>query len=67
MKKLSCLIVEDEPIARSILETYIERLSEIALIKSCRNASEAYEALYQHAVDLIFLDIKMPVITGIEF
>ena len=67
MKKLSCLIVEDEPIARSILETYIERLSEIALIKSCRNANEAYEALYEHVVDLIFLDIKMPVITGIEF
>jgi len=67
MKKITCMIVDDEPIARDILQTYIQRVPELELVKSCRNATEAYEGLYGQQVDLIFLDIQMPVITGTEF
>ena len=67
MKEINCLIVDDEPIARSILEAYVMRLPKLTLLRSCRNAAEAYEVLYEHRVDVILLDIKMPVITGIEF
>ncbi|TWF39584.1 LytTR family two component transcriptional regulator [Chitinophaga polysaccharea] len=67
MKKINCMIVDDEPIARDILQTYIQRVPELELVKSCRNATEAYEGLYGQQVDLIFLDIQMPVITGTEF
>ncbi len=61
------MVVDDEPIARDILQTYIQRVPELELVKSCRNATEAYEGLYSQQVDLIFLDIQMPVITGTEF
>ena len=61
------MVVDDEPIARDILQTYIQRVPELELVKSCRNATEAYEGLYNQEVDLIFLDIQMPVITGTEF
>lgn len=61
------MVVDDEPIARRILQTYIERIPELTLVKSCINATEAYEGLYEFPVDLIFLDIQMPVISGAEF
>lgn len=61
------MIVDDEPIARDILQTYIQRIPELELVKSCRSATEAYEGLYDQQVDLVFLDIQMPVITGMEF
>lgn len=67
MSRLNCMIVDDEPIARSILENYIGRLPELVLVKSCKNATEAYEGLYEYSVGVIFLDIQMPVITGTEF
>ena len=61
------MIVDDEPIARDILKRHIEATPGLMLLKSCMNATEAYEGLHQHEVDLIFLDIQMPVITGIDF
>ncbi|WP_216824407.1 LytTR family DNA-binding domain-containing protein [Emticicia sp. TH156] len=61
------MIVDDEPIARDILQNYFQRVPELELVKSCRNATEAYEGLYSHPVDLLFLDIQMPIITGTEF
>jgi DNA-binding LytR/AlgR family response regulator len=67
MNELKCMIVDDEPIARDILKKYIDSSPELVLVKSCMNATEAYEGLYQHEVDLVFLDIQMPVITGVEF
>ena len=67
MKKIGCLIVDDEPIARDILKTYIGRLPELNLLGDCKNATEAYEALHQYPVDVVFLDIQMPVITGTTF
>ncbi|HVW97458.1 MAG TPA: response regulator transcription factor [Mucilaginibacter sp.] len=67
MKKIGCLVVDDEPIARDILKTYIERLPELSLLGDCKNATEAYQALYDFPVDVIFLDVQMPVITGTTF
>lgn len=65
--KIKCLVVDDEPIARDILETYIGRIPEISLVKSCMNAAEAYDVLHEYPIDLVFLDIQMPVISGIDF
>jgi DNA-binding LytR/AlgR family response regulator len=67
MRKLDCIIVDDEPIARDILKNYVQRIPMLNLVKSCINATEAYEAIYAGNIDLMFLDIRMPVISGIEF
>lgn len=67
MKESRCMIVDDEPLAREILQTYIARIPGWELKKSCINAVEAYEALHQFEIDLLFLDIQMPVVTGIDF
>jgi len=67
MTKLNCLIVDDEPIARNLLESYIERIPEVLLVKKCRDATEAYNALHEATIDLVFLDIQMPAITGTAF
>jgi DNA-binding LytR/AlgR family response regulator len=65
---LSVIIVDDEPLALEILETYIERMPEqIKLVGRCNNALEANELLKHHHVDLMFLDIQMPQVTGIDF
>jgi DNA-binding LytR/AlgR family response regulator len=61
------MITDDEPIAREILESYIQRTPDLNLVKSCCSATEAFEGLYQYPVDAIFLDIQMPTITGTEF
>lgn len=61
------MVVDDEPIARDILSSHIRSTNDLQLVKSCINASEAYEGLHQHKVGLIFLDIRMPVITGTDF
>lgn len=61
------MIVDDEPIARDILQTYIQRTGELELIKRCMNVAEAYQGLCSEQVDLIFLDIEMPGITGVDF
>ncbi|MBL7806871.1 MAG: response regulator transcription factor [Saprospiraceae bacterium] len=64
---LNVLIVDDEPLALDVLETYITQMPELRLIKRCSNALEANEALKSHQIDLMFLDIQMPQLTGIDF
>jgi len=64
---INAMIVDDEPLAQDILESYIENLPNINLICKCSNAIEANEVLKTEDVDLIFLDIQMPQITGIDF
>jgi DNA-binding LytR/AlgR family response regulator len=61
------IIVDDEPLAREVLKTYIDQMKNVELVAACENALEANEALHQHDVDLLCLDIHMPQITGIEF
>lgn len=64
---IKTIIVDDEPLALDILETLIAKVPDLELVARCENAIEAGEALKQHDVDLMFLDIQMPQITGIEF
>jgi DNA-binding LytR/AlgR family response regulator len=64
---INVIIVDDEPLALDVLETYIEKIPHLHLVQKCNNALEANEALKNHAVDLMFLDIQMPQLTGIDF
>lgn len=61
-----CLIVDDEPIAHKVLENYIQKLDKLEVVHNCYNAIEAINYLYENTVDLIFLDINMPELTGLE-
>lgn len=65
--KISCLIVDDEPLAQDVLHSYIKQTSKLELIGICNNAIEALEMMKNNTVDLLFLDIQMPEITGIDF
>lgn len=64
---INCLAVDDEPLALDVIENYIQRVPSINLLKKCNSAMEAYEFLQQNTVDLIFLDIQMPELNGIDF
>ncbi|WP_339662123.1 LytTR family DNA-binding domain-containing protein [uncultured Polaribacter sp.] len=64
--KLKCVVVDDEPMAREIIESYIAKTPYLKLIKSCKNASEAILFQQENIVDLFFLDINMPEITGLS-
>src|SRR5690606_13801332 len=65
--KTRCLIVDDEPLARSLIRNYISKLDGFEVVEECSDAMKAFEALQRHKVDLMFMDIQMPQITGIEF
>ena len=65
--QLNCLIVDDEPVARQGLEEYVKEVDFLNLVGKCENAVKASAVMSQQAVDLIFLDIQMPKISGIEF
>lgn len=64
---MKCLIVDDEPIAREILKTYCSHFPDLQLAGSCGNALEAKRILETETVDVLFLDINMPVLDGISF
>lgn len=64
---LNVLIVDDEPLALDVLETYIGQMPELHLVKRCSNALEANDVLKHEPVDLMFLDIQMPQLTGTDF
>lgn len=64
---LSCLIVDDEPLAQRVLERYVGMVEALHLVQTCSNAFEAMNALHRHPVDVIFLDIQMPELTGMAF
>jgi DNA-binding LytR/AlgR family response regulator len=64
---MKCLIVDDEMLAREVIETYIEKVDFLELAGKCSNALQAFSALNKEHVDLMFLDIKMPEMTGLEF
>ncbi len=65
-KKIKCIVVDDEPMAREILISYIEKISNLELVKSCKNALEAFEILNTQKIDLLFLDINMPEVSGLS-
>ncbi|MEI6865901.1 LytTR family DNA-binding domain-containing protein [Flavicella sp.] len=65
--KITCVIIDDEPMALSLVASYVEKTHFLELKKKCNNAIEALEYLKSEPVDLLFLDIQMPDLTGIEF
>lgn len=67
MRFINALIIDDEPLARQIIESHLDKIPSWNIVGSCANAEEAYEALLKFDVDVIFLDIQMPKITGIDF
>src|ERR1044072_7568002 len=64
---IKVLVVDDEPIARDIMETYIAKIPGLQLIGMCKNALEAFQFINKEKIDLLLLDINMPEITGINF
>ena len=63
----NCLIVDDEPIAIRVIKNHLSEFRNLRLVGECNHAIEAIEVLSKTKVDLLFLDIQMPQITGIEF
>lgn len=66
-KTISCLIIDDEEIAREIIATHLSKVDNINIIASCNSAIEAFNHISNHDIDLVFLDINMPEISGISF
>ena len=64
---IRCIIVEDEKLAQDVLKKYISLIPTLELVQSCSSATEAFSCLHSNKVDLIFLDINMPELSGIEF
>lgn len=64
--KTRCIIVDDEPLAIKVIESHIKKLPNLELIRSCKNAVEAFDALLSGKIDLIFLDVEMPEISGVD-
>ena len=66
-KIVQCIIVDDEPVAREILESHLAKIDAVNVVASCKNALEAFNAISTGSVDLVFLDINMPEISGLSF
>lgn len=65
--KIKCLIIDDEPLAINVIKNYIEQIEDLELINSFSNSIEGLNFLKNNNVDVIFLDINMPVLDGINF
>ena len=67
MEKIRCLALDDEPLALDILANYIQKTPSLTLVATCTEPMEALSLIQQGKVDLLFLDIQMPTLTGIQF
>jgi len=67
MEKYNCIIVEDEPLAAEVLQDYVQQIHFLELKSVCSNAIYAMEMLQKEKIDLIFLDIHMPKLKGLDF
>lgn len=64
---MTCMAVDDEPLSLDLIEDNIQKIPFLKLVKKCSNAFEANEFLQQHSVDLLFLDIQLPGLSGVQF
>ncbi|MFA6483944.1 MAG: LytTR family DNA-binding domain-containing protein, partial [Bacteroidales bacterium] len=64
---VKCLLVDDEPLALRVIENHIEKIQWLDIAGTCQNPVEAYEILKTKKIDLLFLDIQMPELSGLEF
>lgn len=64
---LNCIAIDDEPLALNLLEDNISKLSYLNLVATCSDAFEATKVLQENKIDLMFIDIQMPGLTGLEF
>lgn len=64
---IKCLIIDDEPLAIEVIKAHLSQLPELELVAAFSNPVEAIDTLKQNHIDLIFLDIEMPLLTGIDF
>ncbi|GMN07265.1 LytTR family DNA-binding domain-containing protein [Croceitalea sp. MTPC5] len=64
---IKCIIIDDEPLAISVIKTHLKSLVDVELVGTFENSLEAFEAVKELRVDLIFLDIEMPLLTGLDF
>ena len=64
---INCLIVDDEPLARSVIRSHLAHYTNWHIVAECIRATDAYEALHRYSVHVLFLDIQMPIVSGIEF
>ncbi|MBU8891211.1 MAG: response regulator [Bacteroidales bacterium] len=67
MHKTKCIIVDDEPLAIEVIENHLSKFDDFEIVAKCSNAVSAFEIIRKTHVDLIFLDIQMPKITGVDF
>lgn len=67
MKKYKCLIVDDEELARELITTHLNQLPDFKIVAECASAIEASSVLKTETIDLLFLDIEMPVLKGTDF
>ena len=65
--QIKCIMVDDEPMARDVIRRYVEQIPNLKLVAEFGNAIEATIFLQEHSIDIIFLDIKMPQLSGTEF
>lgn len=65
--KFRCLLVDDEPLAIKLLQNHIAKIDALEVVATCNSAIKAFEILNTQQVDILFLDIKMPNLTGIDF
>lgn len=65
--RTKCLVVDDEPLARDLMRSHIEKLENFEIVAECGDAMKALQELRNYSVDLMFMDIQMPQITGIDF
>lgn len=67
MNKVKCLIVDDEPMARKILEDFLSNIDSLETVGTCKNSIQAFNCIASNKIDLVFLDVNMPGISGLSF
>lgn len=65
--KIRCITIDDEPLALQVIQTHLKQIPDVELVASYSNPIEAFDILTSDAIDLIFLDIEMPLLSGIDF